>query len=317
MKRPPPGRGVLPGLPGSTAPAGDPTEDPAGNPAGDLAGNPSGGFPEDSCDASFDGFPGLSGLFADDPMSAPLTYPGRLPPAAGLLVDDRFLPMTEPPGALADRRVRSGDRTARLADHLAALGAAPPEARHPVIAVGSNAAPGQLRRKFTAAGIRPVVPLTPAAVHGVAPGVSAHISRYAYLPATPIGARGASLLFVVWVDDPQLAVLDATEPNYHRVPLPAGSPVTLPSGETLPPCHVYVSRHGCLVDEEGGPLPLAPQRELIGHLLGRSAALRRLCGRTPEEFVLSARDDGTREAARALFVSDGLADPAPPGLHHP
>ncbi|MFI6506010.1 hypothetical protein ACIBCT_00255 [Streptosporangium sp. NPDC050855] len=295
MKRPSPGRGVLPGLPGSTAPAEDPAE------------NPSDGFLE-----------GLPGLFADDPMSAPLTYPGRLAPAAGLLVDDRFLPMTEPPGALADRRVRSGDRTARLADHLAALGAAPPEARHPVIAVGSNAAPGQLRRKFTAAGIRPVVPLTPAAVHGVAPGVSAHISRYAYLPATPIGARGASLLFVVWVDDPQLAVLDATEPNYRRVPLPAGSfPVTLASGETLPPCHVYVSRHGCLVDEEGGPLPLAPQRELIGHLLGRSAALRRLCGRTPEEFVLSARDDGTREAARALFVSDGLADPAPPGLHHP
>ncbi|MGC5009601.1 hypothetical protein ACLQ2R_02430 [Streptosporangium sp. DT93] len=249
-------------------------------------------------------------------MSAPLTYPGRLPSAAGLLADDRFLPMTEVPGALAGGLVRSGDRTATLADHLADLGAAPLEARRPVIAVGSNAAPGQLRRKFAAAGIRPVAPLTPAAVHGVTPGVSAHVSRYAYLPATPVEAQGASLLFVVWVDDTQLGVLDATEPNYLRLVLPDDSfPATLPSGETLPSCHVYVSRHGCLVDEEGVPLPLAPQRELIGHLLGRSAALRRLFGRTPEEFVLGAGEEGTREVARALFVSDGLADPGAVGLH--
>ncbi|MEU4832411.1 hypothetical protein [Streptosporangium sp. NPDC023615] len=272
--------------------------------------------PAPATERSPSGLPGFSGLLADDPMSAPLTYPGRLPPAAGLLADDRFLPMEEAPGALADGRVRCGGRSARLADHLAALGAAPLEARHPVVAVGSNAAPGQLRRKFTAAGVRAVVPLTPAAVHGVAPGVSAHISRYAYLPATPIGARGASLLFVVWVDETQLAVLDATEPNYRRTVLPGDSfPVTLSSGETLPPCHVYVSRHGCLVDEEGGPLRLAPQRDLIEHLLGRSAALRRLFGRTPEEFVLGAGRDGARQTAHRLFVSDGLADPGVSGLH--
>ncbi|MEU8381804.1 hypothetical protein [Streptosporangium sp. NPDC048865] len=177
--------------------------------------------------------------------------------------------------------------------------------------MGSNAAPGQLRRKFTAAGIRPVVPLTPATAHGVAPGVSAHVSRSAYLPAAPVRVAGASRLFVVWVDDAQLAALDATEPNYFRLPLPPDSfPVTLPSGEVLPSCHVYAGRHGCLVGEEGEPLRLAPQPELIGRLLARSANLRRLLGRTPEEFVTRARrDDGTREAVHALFRSDGLADP--------
>ncbi|GAA3413501.1 hypothetical protein GCM10018952_30410 [Streptosporangium vulgare] len=250
-------------------------------------------------------------LLADDPMSEPLTYPGRLPSGAGLLADDRFLPMSEEAGALGGGRVRSGDRVVRLADHLGSLGAGPMEARHPVVAVGSNAAPGQLHRKFTAAGIRPVVPLTPATVRGVAPGVSAHVSRNAYLPAAPIRVAGASPLFVVWVDDAQLAALDATEPNYLRLPLPPGSfPVTLSSGEVLPSCHVYAGRHGCLVDEEGEPLRLAPQPELIGHLLARSANLRRLFGRTPEEFVTRARrNDGTREAVHALFRSDGLADP--------
>ncbi|WP_329088651.1 hypothetical protein [Streptosporangium sp. NBC_01469] len=244
-------------------------------------------------------------------MSHPLTYPGRLPPGAGLLADDRFLPMSEEAGPLGGWRVRSGSREARLADHLAGLGAGPLEARHPVVAVGSNAAPGQLRRKFAAAGIRPVVPLTPATVHGVAPGVSAHVSRNAYLPAAPIRVPGSSLLFVVWVDDTQLAALDATEPNYLRLPLPPHSfPVTLSSGEALPSCHVYAGQHGCLVDEEGEPLRLAPQPELIGRLLARSVKLRRLFGRTPEEFVTRARqDDGTREAAHALFRSDGLADP--------
>ncbi|WP_440100233.1 hypothetical protein [Streptosporangium sp. H16] len=261
--------------------------------------------------------PGLPGaadpsrLLAHDPISEPLTYPGRLPSGAGLLADGRFLPMSEDAGALGDRRVRSGSRVVRLADHLASLGAGPMEARHPVVAVGSNAAPGQLHRKFTAAGIRPVVPLTPATVHGVAPGVSAHVSRNAYLPAAPVRVAGASLLFVVWVDDAQLAALDATEPNYLRLPLPPSSfPVRLSSGETLPSCHIYAGGHGCLVDEEGEPLRLAPQPELIGHLLARSAKLRLLFGRTPEEFVTRARrDDGTREAAHALFRRDGLADP--------
>jgi hypothetical protein len=244
-------------------------------------------------------------------MSAPLTYPGRLPPGAGLLADGRFLPMSEGADALGGWRVRQGSREVRLADHLAGLGAGPVEARHPVVAVGSNAAPGQLHRKFTAAGVRPVVPLAPATVHGVAPGVSAHVSRNAYLPAAPIRVPGASLLFVAWVDDAQLAALDATEPNYRRLPLPPRSfPVSLSSGEALPSCHVYAGMHGCLVDEEGDPLRLAPQPELIGHLLARSAKLRRLLGRTPEEFVTRAReDDGTREAAHALFRSDGLADP--------
>ncbi|MEU8384649.1 hypothetical protein, partial [Streptosporangium sp. NPDC048865] len=63
-------------------------------------------------------------LLAGDPMSEPLTYPGRLPAGAGLLADDRFLPMSEEAGPLGGRRVRAGNRAVRLADHLASLGAA-------------------------------------------------------------------------------------------------------------------------------------------------------------------------------------------------
>ena len=154
--------------------------------------------------------------------------------------------------------------------------------------------------------VRAPVPMVLAEVGGIFSGVSAHVSKAGYIPAAPVACPGeVSRLFVLWLDDEQLAVLDETEPNYHRCSLPAHEfPVSLPSGEPVSACHAYVSRHGCLLDATGKARRLTDQSTLIRDLLGSSPELRRLCGRTPQEFVRAVRDDVIRETARRIFRAE-------------
>lgn len=238
-----------------------------------------------------------SPLFADDPISRPLTYPGRIPASSGVLVDDTYVPLRPVPGRRPEEW-QAGERT--LGALLARHGGSHP--RHLVAAVGSNAAPGQLRRKFLDHGVRPVVPMTLADVPGVAPGVSAHVSKWGYVPAAPVDTPGeSSRLFVLWLDERQLAALDLTEPNYDRRPL--GDPVTVAPGLRLPPPFVYRGRHGCLSGADGRPRRLTAQPELIQSLLDESAAMRALCGDTPEDFVRNVKDETVREGVYRLFHS--------------
>ncbi|MFF4620320.1 hypothetical protein [Nonomuraea jabiensis] len=249
-------------------------------------------------------------LFHADPMTMPLTYPGRLPTTSGVLVDDAYLPLLLDEAAPADDW-QAGAET--LGELLARLDRSPMSERHPVVAVGSNASPDQMRRKFVNHGIRPVIPMTLADVDGIAPGVSAHVNRWGYVPAVPVEAPGeTSRLFVLWLDERELAALDLTEPNYRRRRLPAERhPVTLESGVPLPPCFVYVGRHGCLVDETGEARRLADQRALIQCLLDESPELRRLCGSTPEEFIASVRDEALRDMIYQLFPAERRTMPQP------
>lgn len=243
-------------------------------------------------------------LFDGDPMAEPLTYPGRIPEGSGVLDGDAYVPL-RPHGR--PETWRAGEGT--LSGLLAARGCAPLHARHRVIAVGSNAAPSQVRRKFLNHGVRPVVPMTVADVPGIAPGVSAHVSKWGYVPAAPVPAPGETArLFVLWLDEQQLAALDRTEPNYVRRPL--AHSVTLEGGTRLPPPFVYEGRHGCLRDSDGDGRPrrLTAQRTLIGSLLDGSAALRRLCGDTPEKFVANVRHDAVRAAAYKILQSHFRAE---------
>jgi hypothetical protein len=164
-----------------------------------------------------------------------------------------------------------------------------------------------LYRKFTAVGVRPVIPLTLADVRGIVPGVSAHVSLHGYLPATPVVVRGeVSRLFLLWVDDEQAEALDLTEPNYHRRSISSGFPARLVSGIPLPEYHLYVGKHGHLADPSGVPLRLHAQPDVIARLLSLSAKLRQVCGSSPEEFVARVKDPAIRQAAYALFRTEGL-----------
>ncbi|TMR90589.1 hypothetical protein [Nonomuraea basaltis] len=243
------------------------------------------------------GHVGIMRLFEDDPISRPLTYPGRIPATSGVLFDDTYIPLRPVDNSPPDEWRAAGGTLKAL---LARGGFPPLEERHVVVAVGSNAAPSQLLRKFLDHEVRPVVPMTLADVRDVAPGVSAHVSRWGYVPAAPIETPGeTSRLFALWLDEQQLAALDLTEPNYHRRPL--RHPITLESGVRRPPAFAYMGRHGCLAGRDGRPRRLTPQRALIQDLLDGSAELRRLCGDTPDDFAGNVQDDVVREAVYRLL----------------
>jgi hypothetical protein len=209
---------------------------------------------------------------AEAPRDHPLLYPGGWPRESALLDGDRLLPL--------DVLVHE-DRT-------------------PVLAVGSNASPAQLRHKMAGFGIASPIPMVKARVIGIDVGISAHVSRLGYVSASPFDAPGTVReLFVIWLDDKQLAVIDASE----GVPLPNGNygrawpptpevRVELTAGVTLPGVYVYVNRHGVLHDGTGAPRRHpGHQRTLLTELLVRSAPLRELFGVTPEEFCARARAD--------------------------
>ncbi|MFC8950935.1 hypothetical protein [Streptomyces rochei] len=211
---------------------------------------------------------GLDGV----PREEPLLYPGAWPRESGVLHEDRLLPPD---------RLTYEDRT-------------------PVLAIGSNASPGQLRHKMAEFGIESPLPMVRSRVTGLDVGVSAHVSRMGYVSASPVSAPGTVReLFLLWLDAEQLAVIDASEGvpmasgNFDRAWLPAPDVRVEPGdGTVLRGAYAYVNRHGVLRDGTGAPRrhPGA-QRPLITDLLRGSARLRELFGTTPEEFCARARAD--------------------------
>lgn len=227
---------------------------------------------------------------AEAPRDHPLLYPGAWPSDSGLLDGDRLLPL--------DRLVHND--------------------RVPVLAVGSNASPAQLRHKMAEYGILSPIPMVRTRVTGIDIGVSAHVSRLGYVSASPVEAPGTVReLFVTWLDAEQLAVVDASEGahlaagNYRRAWLPAPEVrYELADGTTLAGAYVYVNTHGVLHDGTGAPRGHPGQRPLLTELLVGSARLRELFGVTPEEFCARARADrdlcqaGTRLFRREKLVTD-------------
>ncbi|WP_330341503.1 hypothetical protein [Streptomyces sp. NBC_00557] len=233
---------------------------------------------------------------ADAPRDHPLTYPGAWPAGSGLLYGDRMLPL---------ERLVYDDRV-------------------PVLAVGSNACPGQLRHKMAESGLESAVPMVRSRVSGLDVGVSAHVSRVGYVSASPVTSpRALRELFVIWLDGSQLEVIDASEPNFRRVWLPAPEVrVELPDGSGLTGAYAYVNRHGVLHDGTGKPRrDPGDQRALLTELLVRSAPLRELFGVTPEEFCARARRDpglcarGTRLFAEQKWVTESGFEVYADGQH--
>nr|WP_202927068.1 hypothetical protein [Gordonia desulfuricans] len=142
-----------------------------------------------------------------------------------------------------------------------------------VVAVGSNASISVLRRKFGDAGLDVADlddRLVSVEMHAVAVGYSGHVARRGYIPAAPYRAPGAVLSTVAaWFDPRHLDVLDATEPNYHRMTVSHTShPLHLP-GHRLPVDHpycVYVSRHGVLGDSPTTRLDFGSQQHVLDWL---------------------------------------------------
>lgn len=247
-----------------------------------------------------------------DPITAPWTYPGAAPGSPAVLITEFNILDVHSSQAtpLGEWRVRLSEDEDRPLDRvLLEHGAVPIPARIPVLAVGSNAAPAQVRRKLASRGLAATVPITAVRVSGLSVGVSAHVSRAGYLPATPVPDLFSKNLplWVTWLDQDQLLAIDETEPNYDRIHVPGFCSIRLTPGQAVCGCWLYVSRHGYLTEPSGEPRKLTGQAGLISSLLAELPALAGLAGTSPAEWLSHVRDERIRDEIRDLFRSAGVA----------
>lgn len=281
-------------------PAGD------GEAPGDADGNADGDAYRSSGTLGIDGVPALD----------PLSYPGPMIGEPVLLSGSRLLELTPTPERMDRWRV-AGAR--ELQDELGGLGQAPVGERYPLIAIGSNAAPGQLRHKLHHLGVPAVVPMTPLRVSGVGVGVSAHVGTKGYVAHAPFVDPGAVTdVVLTLVDEDQLQAVDDTEiPRYRRILLPGSEfPMVLPSGERLAGAYLYANAFGVLAGPDGKPRTPTTQAALLTELLEWSAPLLRLFG-TPQEWVTKARaDPELRAVVKQIFHESGWVLPQEALLRH-
>lgn len=241
----------------------------------------------------------------------------------GSPLDPRAYPWSEPlrVGILRPGGVVEDDPGFLVGDATEAL-----RGRTPVVAVGSNAASAVLARKL-GASLSSGLPMGTATVDGLHVGHSAHVSAGGYVAAAPARGVSARQVTVCWFDPAQLTRLDASEPNYRRVPLPE----SMPCRSVLPPGPA--GRSGPSAWHGKGPLVPGPQiyRSVHGVLgeAGRVLALRAqtgvlawLAARLPPDLGDRLRHDRLvephlRERVRRALVDTGLVLPSalgPPGL---
>jgi hypothetical protein len=171
-------------------------------------------------------------------------------------------PWERPAGSylLADARVELlADRDARERERIIERFSAPDAGRLPLLAIGSNAAPETLQRKF--AHFAAVADRTVLAVHGrlheFDVGFSAHPALYGALPATIFPSPGTEVAaLLLWVTPAQFTQLTWSELSYRLGRLRTRFSVDDAEGERFEEVLVFVSRWGafCL---DGAPVALA------------------------------------------------------------
>ncbi|HEX2148639.1 MAG TPA: hypothetical protein VHI31_00485, partial [Actinomycetota bacterium] len=156
-------------------------------------------------------------------LDEPAVYPGPTPEYSYLLLGDHIVALQASDTKLGQWKVLS-EPGLRLEDVLSGAHATPVDDRTAVLAFGSNASPPQLARKF--AGVPgSAIPVVRGSVYGLRLAFSAHLNRLGYIPAAVRSAASRDDKMRVWItflDDRQLKVLDATEPSYNRVVLSYG-----------------------------------------------------------------------------------------------
>jgi hypothetical protein len=249
-----------------------------------------------------------------DPESVPnpLDYPFEPAQTSGVLLQDQVVTLVLGAGSRAgDGVVRLDDGTTPTLDELlGARGLAPCADRTLVVAVGSNAAPAVLLRKFHRQGASTVVPLVMVTAAGIGLGYSAHVSKQGFVAATPFAQPGSSRTLVgSLLDVGQLDALDRTEPNYRRLLLGADDyPLTVHgSGDRPPVWSVYESIHGVLCID-GDPVRLGTQADLHAWLTAVPAidAIAGL-GADSDEALARLQQEPIREALKAHWREHGHA----------
>lgn len=126
----------------------------------------------------------------------------------------------------------------------------------PVVAVGSNASPSQLRRKFPAnEWATDPIPLLYSEIRDFDTVYAARVSKYGSIPATPYPSPGTSIrLHITFLTDRQLDRMNQTESlgvGYELADMPDGCVPEVQGRQIL----TYVARSGALTIE-GRPAAL-------------------------------------------------------------
>lgn len=180
------------------------------------------------------------------------------------------------------------------------------DGRTPVLASGSNQSPDRLGTKFIDAA-EETLPVVRSRIRDFDSVYSAHFSGYGSVPSTIQHTPGTTAtLFVTWLTPRQLDRMHETEAlgrNYDYVRLD-GVSVTYAGGGHLDHVFAYLSRRGCIVEDDQ-PIPLArvpaegrrwqamEQEEVL------DAMRRRLSPETPlDTFIVQHIDDEKTRLAR-------------------
>lgn len=196
------------------------------------------------------------------------------------------------------------------------------EPRYPLVAFGSNGAPGVLAEKLTVLGIdeRDVLVLA-GELAGYDVVASAHVAIYGALPATIVPASGARVrAALLLVTAAQFTALTRTEFNYVVARL-AGAPFASDIGVATPDeVFTYVSRNGSFApDGEAAALQAVPAarrtlREFSQvDLLERAAALVLGEGAGAAEVVRQTVEDYAWAVEVARPALADAAEPFRPG----
>ncbi|MCC5982078.1 MAG: hypothetical protein JJU26_10210 [Oceanicaulis sp.] len=158
-------------------------------------------------------------------MQWALSYPFTRPEGDFLFVDGRTLDIRSTKGSISGWQVVDGGHIRSLADVVGAERAKRLDegAYHPVVAVGSNAAPVQLQRKFSAYIDDVVIPVIAVQLPGHVICWANRIAAYGSVPATLAGEPGASVSAWATLLSPRdYALMNATEDLgvvYEAVPV--------------------------------------------------------------------------------------------------
>ena len=179
-----------------------------------------------------------------------------------------------------------------------------------MLAYGANRSVAGIARKLGTDAPSPPVVVAAARLDEFDVVYSAHVSPYGAVPATIQRRPGhAADVHVLFVDDAQVAAIDAYEPNYQRRRFD-GISLRLDDGGTLDSAEAYVSLHGCLnVDGAECPIAGCDQQTVLALVRDRIAPDQDL-----DEFILAGIRDPARQAARtAELRSDAIPFAEPPG----
>ena len=213
-----------------------------------------------------------------------------------------------------DGKIYVGDELLTTSRHLRRIGVHNPDGlsqRSPVMALGSNASPEQLARKFAGVDDDVIIPVLRGGLADFDVVYAAHFASYGAIPATLEASAGTTAeIAVVFLNPAQLARMHGTEAlgaNYVYGRL-GGIFLDVDGLAPLSEAFVYLTLHGCAMLTDR-PLALssvtAHHRRFQAQPMASMLALARdhlAPGLGLDAFILETIDDETlrRERTAAL-----------------